>query len=439
MVVAGAGFGGLNLVRKLDSRLFQVVLLDRFNYHTFQPLLYQVATAGLEPDSVAGPVRKIFRKKKNFHFRMVTVRKVNPEQKIVETSAGAVSYDYLVLATGSVTNYFGNHSVASNSFPLKQITHALDLRSRILQQFEKLTLSDRQAIAEPVLSFVVVGAGPTGVEICGALAELRRHILPKDYPDLDTGRMKITLVEGLERVLPAMSEKSGRKARSYLEEMGVEVILESLTESYDGETVRLSNGKELKSHTLIWAAGVKANRADDLPTGRKSGKLQVDRNNRVFRDPESGALLEGVFAIGDVALMKTDETPKGHPGLAPVAIQQGKHLAGNLSRLQRDRPMKPFAYKDRGVMATIGRNKAVADLPKGIWISGITGWLAWMFVHLLFMVGFRNKTVILTNWIWNYFTYDRGIRLILRPSSKERDPVSEEMRAGMTERAARKT
>ncbi|MGW8314172.1 MAG: NAD(P)/FAD-dependent oxidoreductase [Bacteroidales bacterium] len=435
VVVIGGGFGGINLIKHLDSRRFEVVLLDRYNYHTFQPLLYQVATSGLEPDSIAGPLRKIFRRKPGFHFRMLKVHKVEPDQNRVVTTAGPIPYDYLVIATGSSVNFFQNKSLAQHAYPVKQLTHALDLRSEIFQQLEQLTILQRGDNDEALYTFVVVGGGPTGVEICGALSELRKKVLPADYQDMGLKSIHIYLVEGEERVLPQMSEESGRKAMNYLERMGVEVLLNTLTNSYDGSTVKLNNGREIKSKTVIWAAGVKANSIGGLPEGSYThGKIRVNGINRVLTGGSSDAPYENIFAIGDVALMESSQYPKGLPGLAPVAIQQGKQLARNLAALEKKKPTQPFSYRDRGVMATIGRNRAVGDFPWGLRLSGFAGWFAWMVSHLIFLIGFRNKAVVLINWIWNYFTYDRGIRLIIRPSPKEKDPISKEMAGEMEER-----
>lgn len=437
VLVIGGGFGGINLVKQLDARLFQVVLFDRFNYHTFQPLLYQVATAGLEPDSIAGPLRRIFHNKPGFHFRMLKVHRVEPDKKQVLTIAGPVPYDYLVIATGSSADFYGNESIAEHAYPVKQLTHALDLRSEIFQQMEKLTILKKAQENKALYTFVVVGAGPTGVEICGALSELRKKILPADYRDMELDSIRIYLVEGLDQVLPQMSAASGQRARKYLENMGVEVILNTLTESYDGTTVKLNTGRKINSKTVIWAAGVKANSLAGLhETSYAEGKIRVNGFNQVLRGEPSGSPYRDIFAIGDVARMESEHYPDGLPGLAPVAIQQGKLLARNLNALQRDRQPRPFRYRDKGVMATIGRNKAVGDLPGGIKLSGIAGWIAWMGSHLVFLIGFRNKAVVLINWIWNYFTYDRGIRLILRPSSKEKDPISIEMIEEMKESEA---
>lgn len=434
VVVIGGGFGGINLIKHLDTNKFQVVLLDRFNYHTFQPLLYQVATAGLEPDSVAGPLRKIFRNENGIHFRMLKAHRIDTIRKRVITTAGPVSYDYLVVATGSSVSYFQNKSIAEHAYPVKKLTHALDLRSEIFQQLEKLTILKRGSEDEAFYTFVIVGAGPTGVEICGALSELRRKVLPADYHDMELTSIRIYLVEGLSRVLPQMSEASGNKARKYLEKMGVKIILNTLTESYDGSIVKLNNGMEINSRTVIWAAGVRANSISGLPEqSYNSGKIRVNGINQVLRGGSSVPPFRDIFAIGDVAGMESDEYPNGLPGLAPVAIQQGKLLARNLSVIEKQQKPRPFKYRDKGVMATIGRNKAVGDLPWGIRLSGFAGWFAWMVSHLIFLIGFRNKAVVLVNWIWNYFTYDRGIRIIVRPSPKEKDPVSEEMTRAVNE------
>ena len=425
---------GIHLLQNISKNDFQIVLLDRYNYHTFQPLLYQVATAGLEPDSVAGPLRKIMDPKNDVYFRMVTVDQILPSKNEIETNAGNLKFDYLVIATGAKMNFFGNKSIAENSFPLKQVTHAIDLRSHIFQQFEKREITKEEVKNSEPVNFVVVGAGPTGVEVCGALAELKNHVLKNDYPELDIEKVKIYLIEGMNRVLPAMSEKAGKRAHRYLADMGVQVMLNIMIKEYDGKVAGLSTGKEILTKTLIWAAGVKGN----LPGGFEKdsiekGKLLVNEFNQVRKNKSSGDVYERIFAIGDVSFMKTDKYEAGLPGLAQVAIQQGKHLAKNLKRMKKnDSPLK-FKYKNKGVMATVGRNKAIADLPGNIKVFGFTGWLLWMVVHLLFLVGFRNKAVVFANWVWNYFTFDRGIRLILRPSSKEKDQISHKMELEMNE------
>jgi NADH:ubiquinone reductase (H+-translocating) len=435
VVIIGGGFGGIRMVRHLDNELYQVVLLDRYNYHTFQPLLYQVATAGLEPDSIAGPLRKVTKHYKNTYFRMLKVNRIDPENKTLKTSAGTLHYDYLIVATGARINYFGNKSIAEHGFPVKQVTHALDLRSHIFQQFEKSEFITDEKEKERLMTFVVVGAGPTGVEVCGALAELKNNVLPKDYPQQDMNSMRIFLIEGENRVIPAMSDKSGNTARKYLEKMGVEIILNCRTTSYDGNVVHLDNGQEIESETLIWAAGVRGNLIKGFgEESIKKGKLLVDETNHVFSNFEKNETYECIFAIGDIAFMQHKKYPGGLPGLAQPAIQQGTQLAKNLNAVAKGKTMKSFKYLNKGVLATVGRNKAVADLPGNIKLHGTVGWMIWMVVHLLFLIGFRSKAVVFANWSWNYITYDRGIRLILRPSSKKNDTVSKEMIEEMLER-----
>lgn len=433
LVIIGGGFGGVHLLKNLDVKRFQVVLIDRYNYHTFQPLLYQVATAGLEPDSISEPLRKIIKSNDDTYFRMLKVDEIDPQKKQISTSAGNLGYDYLVVATGAKMNYYGNKEVAKNAFPLKQVTHALDLRSHIFQQLEKYEIEDHYD-QDGRITFVIVGAGPTGVEVSGALSELKKNIFPLDYPRLDSSKISIYLVEGEDRILPAMSEKSANKAQNYLKKMGVELVINTLLESYNGKTAKFSNGREIKTDTVLWAAGVKAN----LPKGfaessTKKGKLSVNYFNQVYTGSTDTEVHEHIFAIGDVAIMKTQKYPNGHPGLAQVAIQQAKNLAKNLNRIEKSKRMKAFSYKNKGVMATIGRNRAVADFPNNIKISGAFGWWLWMLIHLLFLVGFRNKAIVFANWAWNYFTFDRGMRLILRPSTKTNDSISREMKLEMDE------
>lgn len=433
IVIIGGGFGGINLITKLSND-FQVVLLDRYNYHTFQPLLYQVATAGLEPDSIAGPLRKIINKKQNIYFRMLSVDAVSPENKTISTAVGNLHYDYLIVATGAKSNFFNNSGIAQHAYPLKQVIHALNLRSQIFQQFEKLEFLQSQKQKEACLTFVVVGAGPTGVEVCGALAELKAHVLPKDYPDLDINKVKIYLIEGRPNVLPEMSEKSGAIAYKYLQKAGVNVILNCMTEHYNGKVVTLNNGRKIDTNTLIWAAGVKGNIIEGFnEQSIHKDKLLVNELNQVICNSKTNEAYYEIFALGDVAFMKHKHYPNGLPGLAQVAIQQGKHLAYNLKRIVKNKSPKAFQYKNKGVLATIGRNKAVADLPNNIRFRGFAAWFVWMLVHILFLVGFRSKVIAITNWVWNYFTYDRGIRLILRPSTNQVDMISKNMEKEINE------
>lgn len=407
MVIIGGGFAGIKVIKKLSKAPLQKVLFDRNNYHTFQPLLYQVATAGLEPDSIADPLRKQLEPVDDFYFRMGEVFAIDAEAKRIRTEIGEISYDYLVIATGSKINYFGNESIMANAFPLKQIPQALDLRSHILQNFEAATITTDPDKLESMMNIVIVGGGPTGVEVAGAFGELKKNILPADYPELDFNKMNIILLEGTSEVLTAMSDFASRKALKYLKKFDVHVQLNTLVVSYDGLTAKLSDGSEIKTHTLVWAAGVQGNFPDGF--GKQAierGRLVVDEFNQVVGH-------DNIYAIGDIALMKNKDYPYGHPMLAPVAIQQGHHLADNIKRILKGKPLKPFKYRDKGSMATIGRNKAVADLGK-LSFGGFVAWMVWMFVHLISIIGFRNRLIVFSNWVWNYITYDKGTRLIIR-------------------------
>lgn len=417
IVLVGGGFAGIELAKALKNLDAQLVLLDRHNYHTFIPLLYQVATAGLEPDSIAEPLRKVIEDQKDFYFRLAKVNKIVPEKNLVITEIGDLEYDYLILATGSKTNYFGNESMYKKAFPLKQIPQALDLRSHILQNFEKAVLSDDEEEIQKLMNIVIVGGGATGVEMAGAFGELKNHVLPKDYPELDFKKMNIFLVEGLPQLLTGMSSHASKKALKFITELGVNVSLNIKVQSFDGEKVTFSNGNMIKTGTFIWAAGVKGNIIDGLhESSIERSRVLVDDYNKVIG-------YDNIFAVGDLAVMKSKKYPNGHPMLAPVAIQQGKLLANNIVKLFQGKEMVPFKYFDKGLMATIGRKRAVVDLPGGIKFSGFFAWIVWMFVHILYLVGFRNKLVVFSNWVWNYFTYDRGIRLIIRPFDMEKKTI----------------
>lgn len=411
VIIIGGGFGGLALGKKISSADFQVVLIDKHNYHTFQPLLYQVATSGLEPDSIAYPLRKIFQKKKEFHFRVANAESINSEKNTVVTDHGEITYDYLVLATGSTTNYFGNTQIQEASMPMKSLPEALNLRSLILENFEASLLTSSLEEREALMNYVIVGGGPTGVELAGALGELKLHVLPADYPDLDLRRMTVHLIEASPRLLNGMSERSGRLAKKGLERLQVKVWTDTLVKSYDGSQVETSN-KTLPASTLIWAAGVKGVIVDGVPNDSVNrGRIAVDTHNRVIG-------MDNVFAIGDTAVMSGDEQfPNGHPMVAPVAVQQGNLLAKNLIRIEAGKELLAFKYFNKGAMATIGRNKAVVDFA-GMHFGGFAAWMVWMFVHLMELVGFRNRLVALVNWSTSYFSYDRGIRLIVRPYKK---------------------
>ncbi len=414
VVIIGGGFGGIALAKKLSKKEAQVVLLDKHNYHNFQPLLYQVSTGGLEPDSIAYPIRKVLQGYPNFFFRLAQVKEVKTTTKRIKTNIGEIFYDYLVVATGSETNFFGNKNIEAKGMAMKTIPQSLNLRSLILENFEQALLTDDLHERDALMNFVIVGGGPTGVELAGALAEIKRGILPKDYPDLDTRRAQINLVQGGDRILPAMSEVASRKAEKFLEELGVNVWKNIRVTDYDGKLVSTNTKTIFEAETLVWAAGVKAVSLKGLDA---EGLLSRDKRLKVNEFHQIVGL-EDVFAIGDVAQMVTEEFPHGHPMMAQPAIQQGKNLGDNLVRLIENKPMKPFVYKDKGSMATVGRNKAVVDLPN-FKFQGVFAWFVWMFVHLYFLIGFRNRFVVFINWVYNYIRFDREARLIIRPFKKQ--------------------
>lgn len=412
IVVVGGGFGGIELCKRLKNTDFQIVLIDKHNYHTFQPLLYQVASGGLEADSIAFPLRKIFKGQDNLIFRVAEVTKVMPGTNTLETSIGNIKYDYLVLATGSTSNFFGQAEIEAHAMPMKSIPEALNLRSIILQNLEAALQATDRARSE-LMNFVVVGGGPTGVETAGALAELKRHILKQDYPELDIAEINIYLIEGSPELLGVMSTQSSVKSKVFLEEIGVEVMVNTRVNSYDGHELSLVDQPSIYANTVIWSAGVKGVIIDGLSAATivKGTRIQVDVHNKILG-------YDNLYAIGDMAAMLTPEYPNGHPGVAPTAIQQGHLLAKNLVSLQNNQPLVDFIYKDKGSMATVGRNRAVVDIGK-IHFQGIFAWFTWMFVHLLTLVGFRNKLVVFVNWVWSYFSYDRGTRLIIRTYNKK--------------------
>ena len=410
VVIVGAGFGGLALAQKIANETVQVVLIDKNNYHQFQPLFYQVAMAGLEPSSISFPLRKIFQKKHNVHIRITKVRAIHSDRKRIATDLGEIWYDYLVLGMGTNTNFFGMQNIIENAIPMKSISEAIYLRNRVLENFEAaLSTRDQDKIAG-LMTMVVVGGGPTGTEVSGTLAEMKKMILPKDYPELDFDLMKIYIFESGDGVLKVMSEEASKKGREYLEELGVTVrTSERISDYVDGYAIT-STGEKIRTDNLIWSAGVIANKIEGFPDiiyGR-GGRIKVNQYNQIegFTD---------VFAVGDLATMTGDDAfPEGHPQLAQPAIQQGRLLASNLIKLMDGQSMKPFKYKDLGSMATIGRNKAVVDLPK--WkFQGLFAWFVWMFVHLMGILGVKNKVLVFINWFWSYMTYDQSLRLIIRP------------------------
>lgn len=418
IVIIGGGFAGISLAKRLRNKNVQVVLLDKHNYHNFQPLMYQVATGGLEPDSIAYPIRKIVQEYKDFYFRLAEVRDIDAENNTIYSDIGELKFDYLVIATGSKTNYFGNKEIERNSMAMKTIPQSLNIRSLILENFEQALLTNDIDERHSLMNFVLVGGGPTGVELAGALAEMKKAILPKDYPDLDVRKMEINLIQGSNRVLDSMSENASEKAEKFLLDLGVSVWKNVRVTGYDGKTVTTSSDLSFDSATVIWTAGVQG----ALPHGLKADSF-IKNVNRIkvnqFNQVEG---YEHLFAIGDIAVMSSEKFPQGHPMMAQPAMQQGRLLADNLIKIINKKTPKPFEYKDKGSMATIGRNKAVVDLPK-FKFSGVFAWFVWMFVHLFSLIGFKNKAVVFLNWVYNYVRFDREARLIMRPY-KKRNQVS---------------
>lgn len=414
IVIIGGGFAGISLAKKLKNKNAQVVLLDKHNYHTFQPLLYQVATGGLEAGSIAYPIRKVVQDYQDFYFRLANVKEIDTENKKVLADIGDLYYDYLVIATGSKTNYFGNKEIESFSMAMKTIPQSLNIRSLILENFEQALLTNDINERNALMNFVIVGGGPTGVELAGALAEMKKAILPKDYPDLDIRKMGIHLIQGSDRLLDAMTEQSSQKAEDFLHSLGVSIWKNVRVTNYDGRTVTTSSDLSFDTATVIWAAGVKGAVINGLKKEaviERADRIKVNEFNQVLG-------YDNIFAIGDIAAMVSEKNPQGHPMMAQPAIQQGNLLAENLIRKLKNKEMKPFEYNDKGSMATIGRNKAVVDLPK--WhFHGVFAWFVWMFVHLFSLIGFKNKAVVLMNWVYNYIKFDREGRLIIRPYKKK--------------------
>ena len=412
IVIIGAGFAGLEAAKRLAKSKYQVVLLDKNNYHQFQPLFYQVAMAGLEPSSIIFPLRKMFQYHDNVHIRVTEVERVDTESRQIHTPVGHLSYDHLVLAMGADTNFFGNERIAAKSIAMKSVSEALYLRNEILLDYEKALVTPDYDARQKLLDIVVVGGGPTGVEVCGSLAEMKTHILPKDYPELDVSEIDIYLLQSGPQLLAGMSENASRGALNYLTELGVKVKLGARVEDYDGELVHIRGGETIPTKKMIWAAGITGNKPEGLPAEC------IQRGNRVKVNEYLEA--EGVphvYAIGDIAVLTSEEYPHGHPQVAQVAIQMGKTLADNFKLQSRGKLRKKFDYKDKGSMATVGRKKAVVDLP-GWKFKGAFAWLVWLFVHLFSLVGFRNRVVVFFNWVVNYLTYDQSLRVIIRHKEK---------------------
>lgn len=420
LVIIGGGFGGLRLARKLSNKPgFDITLIDRFNYHQFQPLFYQVATAGLDASNISFPLRKVFQKSRNVRFRMAEVQEINAAGKKVITDIGAFDFDALVIATGADTNFFGNEILKENAFPMKSTVEALQLRHRLLHNFEDALHVRSDVELQRLMNIVVVGAGPTGVELSGAIADMKRFVLPKDYPELDFSKMRIYLLEGTGKTLGTMSEKSSAQSRAYLEKLGVTVLTNSLLKEYDGKTVHLQNGEAIETSMVIWAAGIKGN----VPEG--ISKDLVARGNRIKVNRYCQVNgFENVYAIGDVAYMEEPTWPNGHPQVAPVAMQMADMIAKNLRRVEMKSgtlQFEEFVYNDKGSMATVGRNLAVVDMPKPkLHFGGLFAWMIWMGLHLMLILGVKNRFFVFCNWLYNYFTYDQNLRLIFREFYREK-------------------
>ncbi|MFZ1497356.1 MAG: NAD(P)/FAD-dependent oxidoreductase [Saprospiraceae bacterium] len=407
IIVVGGGFAGIQIVKNLDRTLFDVLLIDKLNHHQFQPLFYQVATSQIEPSSISFPLRKIFNNQKNVQIRLAAVLSVNLNTKKILTTIGEFDYDFLVLAMGCTTNFFGNENISSNALTLKTTYDAITIRNHIILTFEKL-VSAKESELEALNNLVIVGAGPTGVELAGAFAEIKKNILPKDYRGTDFSKFKVYLIEGSKNTLSNMSEASKSESKNYLERLGATILTETFVKNYDGETLILSNGETIKTKTVIWAAGVIGNKIEGLSSEAitSGNRLKVNRFNEVVG-------CKNIYALGDIAFMTTEKYSKGHPQVANVAINQAKMLAKNFKAMVQNKPMREFEYKDLGSMATIGRNKAVVDLPR-MHFKGYFAWLVWMFLHLMLILSVKNKLIIFINWAWAYLTKDTSLRLILK-------------------------
>jgi len=407
VIIVGGGFAGIQLARELDDNLFDIWIIDKLNHHQFQPLFYQVATSQIEPSSISFPLRHIFRNKKNVKIRLTEVLSVDSANNKINTTIGELDYDYLVLAMGCKTNFFGNSELGKNVFTLKSTYEAITIRNHILLTFEKIITASEQE-KESLLNIVVVGGGPTGVELAGAFSEIKKNVLPRDYHRIDFSKLRIILVEGSPNTLNNMSDVAKKASRNYLQKIGVEVLTETIVKNYDGETLLFTNGNTLKTKTVIWAAGVIANTLDGIAKENITfgSRLKVNRINQLLGS-------ENIFAIGDLAFMETPKYPKGHPQVANVAINQAKNLARNFKKIANGKPTNPYEYKDLGSMATLSRNKAVVDLPF-ISFKGFFAWVVWMFLHLMLILSVRNKLIIFINWAWAYITKDTALRLIIR-------------------------
>ena len=410
VVIVGGGLGGLRLAEDLYGVGMQVVLIDKNNFHQFPPLIYQIASAGIDPSSISFPFRQIFRKRKDFYFRMAEARMVDTDKKILQTSIGKIDYDYLVLAAGATTNFFGNKNIEDWAIPMKTVPEAMGLRNALLSNLERALTCATEEERQELLNVVIVGGGATGVEIAGALSEMKRYVIPYDYPDMDSSLMHIYLIEAGDRLLAGMSQDSSKKAYDFLKSMGVDIQFGKMVTDYRDHKVIMKDGTEIPTRTFLWVSGIRANAMpgiDESHLGR-GFRFKVDQYNRIPG-------LEGVFAIGDQCLQTTDKAyPNGHPQVAQVAIQQAKNLAKNLKKInegQAESSLTAFKYKNLGSMATIGRNKAVVEIGK-LRSQGFFAWILWLVVHLRSILGVKNKMMVLLNWLWKYVSYNDSIRMI---------------------------
>jgi NADH:ubiquinone reductase (H+-translocating) len=425
VVIVGGGFGGLKLARKLNNRPgFEILLIDKFNYHQFQPLFYQVATAGLDASNISFPLRKAFHKSSNVRIRVEKMEQVVPAENKIITESEEIGYDVLVLATGADTNFFGNQNLIENTFPMKSTVEALQIRHRLIQNFEDALHIKDEVELQRLMNIVIVGGGPTGVELSGALAEMKKYVLPKDYPELDFSKMHIYLLEGTDKTLGSMSDQSAKQSRQYLEKLQVKVNTNTLVQDYDGNDVQLKDGSKIPAATVIWAAGIKGNVPEGIVKNLivRGNRIKVDRHCRIQG-------FENIYAIGDLAYMETPKYPHGHPQVASVAIQHGELLADFLKRIERKSTrFYEVEYFDKGSMATVGRNLAVVDIPKPkLHFGGFFAWLIWMGLHLFLILGVKNRVFVFLNWIYSYITYDQSLRLLFtefyRPKKKIRQTL----------------
>jgi len=420
VVIVGGGFAGLRLARKLNNKPgFEILLIEKFNYHQFQPLFYQVATAALDASNISFPLRKAFHNSKNVHIRMAELKQVLPEQNKIITDVEDIIYDVLVLAMGADTNFFGNQQIASHAFPMKSTVEAIQLRHRFIQNFEDALTAKTDDELQRLLNVVIVGGGPTGVELSGALSEMKKYVLPKDYPELDFKKMTIYLLEGGDKILGSMSEQSSADAARYLKKLGVTVMTKTIVKDYDGQSVLLADGKTISSNMVIWAAGIKGNVPDGLDKSLivRGNRIKVDRHSKISE-------FRNVYVLGDLAYMETPKYPTGHPQVASVAIAQAEILADNLHRIERkSKEFFEFEYFDKGSMATVGRNLAVVDIPKPkLHLRGLVAWLIWMVLHLFLILGVKNRLFVFFNWVYSYITYDQSLRLIFKEFYRPKTP-----------------